>query len=248
MYKSKLENEIINIINENLKKYKYKDIETIDLKIEKIKQDDRIQIHVNYGERHILDLCLWMNGKISDNFTVNDFKKYELLLYNTNNVYYYLLPLDLLVKTTLYVITDYFELRNFNKCIKYLDRVKFINDINDEYSKQSNNDIVDYILLSYKNKIKRKYKMIYDYPFIIAYYLHKKNNGIIKCVYDEIRHFNEDIMDMLINTIKEVCKDEEDYKNSENSYNEEYLRNNKMTSKEKNQFMKYLKIRYSKTK
>jgi len=66
-----------------------------------------------------------------------------------------------LIKTTLYAILDFFERRNFNKCIKYLDRLKLIKVINDKYIKMENaSPIMDLLLFNYKNKIKRKYSSL----------------------------------------------------------------------------------------
>lgn len=124
-----------------------------------------------------------------------------------------------MIKTTLYAIVDFFERRNFNKCIKYLDRLKLIKVINDKYIKMDNSSIiVNKILESYRNKIKRKYKMIHDYPFTLAYELNDiKNNGIIKCIYKELRKNNRKKINKLILQYKEKCKNEKSYneKNSE---------------------------------
>jgi hypothetical protein len=164
---------------------------------------------------HILELSFWFNGKVSDNFTINDFEKNELYLYKNNNLYYYLLPLDLLVKTLLYAIVDFFERRNFYKCNKYLDRIKFIKDCNKLYidNKLETNNCLLTIFDSYKNKIKRKYKMIQDYPFIIAKTMKEiNNNGVIKCIYRKLRKRNKKYINKEIDKYKEECKDSKHYK------------------------------------
>ena len=52
---------------------------------------------------------------------------------------------------------------------------------------ENSTSIID-LLFNYTNKIKRKYKMIHDYPFTLAYVLNDiKNNGIIKCIFKELR-------------------------------------------------------------
>ena len=50
-----------------------------------------------------------------------------------------------------------------------------------------------------KNKIKRKYKMIHDYPFKMSKFLSKiHNNGIIKCIYRKMRIYNNKKLNELI--------------------------------------------------
>ena len=112
---------------------------------------------------HIVELSFWFNGKVSDNFTINDFMKKPLILYKNKNVYYYLLPLELLMKTLLYAIVDFFERRNYYKCIKYIERALFIKKCNKLFiDKKENNKALIQIFSSYKNKIKRKCKIIND--------------------------------------------------------------------------------------
>ena len=122
---------IDNIFNECIKNYRFEfedeykrqhKINKDNFFIEYVKKNDRLQIKINckYGSRnfHILEMCFWYNGKISDNFTVNDFKKEKLFLYVDKEGYsYYLLPLDKLVKTTYYAILDNYEKNNFENFI-----------------------------------------------------------------------------------------------------------------------------------
>jgi hypothetical protein len=158
---------------------------------------DRLHYRINCNTKlnqtfHILELSFWLNGKISDNFTVNDFKFNKLFLYEKDNIYYYLLSLKLLIKTTLYAIVDFFEKRNFIKCNKYINRALYIKKINQIYTKLENPSyILSSIFESYRNQVKRKYKMINDYPFILSKELvNIKNNGIIKCIYRQLRSKN----------------------------------------------------------
>jgi hypothetical protein len=216
-----IENELIKICNQCLKEFKYmnlnKNIFSFDCKINKQRLHFRIICDTKINNIfHILELSFWLNGKISDNFSINDFYNRSLILYH-NIDYYYLLPLDLLVKTTLYAIVDFFEKRNFSKCIKYLDRLKFIKKINDKYMKLENNSNILFLLLdTYGEKIKRKYKMIHDYPYIIAYDIGNiKNNGIIKCIYRYLRKNNKEKITEIIRKYKNKCKDKKEYINSE---------------------------------
>ena len=225
---SKITTELNNICNKVLDNFKFNELNNeLNNKIfttDYVINNNRIHYRINCTipkkqPFHILELSFWLNGKISDNFTINDFKNNNLLLYKNEDVYYYLLPLDLLIKTTLYAIVDFFERRNFNKCIKYLDRLKLIKVINDKYIKIENTSpIIDLLLFNYKNKIKRKYKMIHDYPFTLAYELNDiKNNGVIKCIYKEFRKNNRKKINKLILEYKDKCKNKKSYneKNSE---------------------------------
>jgi len=162
---------------------------------------------------HIAEFSLWFNGKVSDNFTINDFMKKPLILYKNKNVYYYLLPLELLMKTLLYAIVDFFERRNYYKCIKYIERALFIKKCNKLFiDKKENNKALIQIFSSYKNKIKRKCKIINDYPFILSYELSKiNNNGIIKCLYKLLRLDNHKKYIGLINKFKKECDNENNY-------------------------------------
>lgn len=212
--------KIIYICKNNLKEFKFMNLKDNIFTVESSVIGSRIHCRINCDTKvnkpfHILELSFWLNGKVSDNFTINDFKYNKLLLYKNNNVYYYLLPLDLLVKTTLYAIVDFFEKRNFYKCNKYLDRIKYIKKINDLYL-DNKTEILATILESYKNKIKRKYKIIYDYPYIMSKELvNIKNNGIIKCIYRNMRISNKKQLIKNINKYKKDCDNEKSYINSE---------------------------------
>jgi hypothetical protein len=213
----KIINEIKIIINYELKNYKFKNFDSKIFNCEHIIRNDRIHIKLNCKLNnynfHILELSFWLNGKVSDNFTINDFKCNELILYENNNVYYYLLPLDLLIETSFYAISDFFERRFFEKCIKYINRITFIKNINKQYMKLENKPPILYkILDNYRTKIKRKYQIINDYPFILAKDLVTiKNNGVIKCIYKNMRENNHNKIKKIINEYKEKCKNEENY-------------------------------------
>lgn len=209
--------EIKKIINECLSDYNYKEYKSDIFNINVIENINRIWIKINCKidnyEFHILELSFWLNGKISDNFSVNDFKFNKLYLYRYNDIYYYLLPLNLLIKTTFYAIADYFEMRNFKKCNKYIERVTFIKKINKKYLLLDNKPTeIDFILKNYKDKIKRKYKIINDYPYILSKYLvNIKNNGIIKCIYRNLRDNNHEKIKDLIDKYQEKCKNKKSY-------------------------------------
>jgi len=213
----KIKEELENIYNNNIKDFKYNNLTKKDFSFDMEFKNDRLHCRIecilpNKYSFHITEFSLWLNGKISDNFTLNDFTKSKLWLYEKNNIYYYLLPLHLLVKTLLYAIVDYFEKRNFMKCIKYLDRIKFIKESNNLYINSNQNKCLSIIFNPYKNKIKRKYKMIHDYPFIMAYDLKDiNNNGIIKCIYRNLRKKNKNIINKNIKEYREKCKDEKNY-------------------------------------
>ena len=219
--KNEFVENIKKIINDNLKNVKYKNITFNNFSIEKNLNSNRIHIRVIFDSKihnedkfHILELSFWLNGKISDNFTINDFTNNSIYLYIHQNIFYYLLPIELLVKTTLYAIVDFFEKRNFNKCIKYIDRVKSIKKAYDEYEKLQNpSNELSFILEKYKNKIKRKYKIINDYPFLISYYLNFVNDKKkVKFIYRNLRVDNR-------KNIKKLIKKYDDrYKNNNSNY------------------------------
>lgn len=186
-----MRNYQFDLEDDNKRKYK---LNKENFKIETEEKKDRLQIKINcsYGIRkfHILELCFWYNGKISDNFTINDFKKEKLFIYVDNIGYhYYLLPLEKLIKTTYYAILDNYERNNFEKCNKYLNRIRYIKLTNDEYNKSNKKiELLNYIYRKYFDDIYKKYKIMYDYPFINSKILvNEKNKEIVKCVYRELR-------------------------------------------------------------
>lgn len=211
-------NELKTIYTNNIVDFKYDVITKNNFNFNVEFKFDRLHCRIectlpNKYRFHIAEFSFWFNGKISDNFTINDFIKNKLWIYETNNMIYYLLPLKLLVKTLLYAIVDYFEKRNFDKCIKYIERMKFIKECNKLYMNSNRqNECLSVIFESYKNQIKRKYKMISDYPFLIAYKLKDiNNNGIIKCIYRNLRKHNNKYIDTEIEKYKEICKDKKNY-------------------------------------
>jgi hypothetical protein len=224
--------EIKEIYYKSINKFTYKNITKNNFDITLNQTIHRLHFRINFKPYnndktsfHILEMSFWLNGKVSDNFTINDFYRTKLFLYKYNEVYFYLLPLELLVKTMLYAIIDYFEKRNFNKCNKYIERIKFIKDTNDIFIKKYNsnyNNCINRILSSYKNLIKRKYKMINDYPFILSNkFATIKNNGIIKCIYRNFRINNHKELHNLIDKFTNDCKEEKeyDYKDSDITIN-----------------------------
>lgn len=212
-------NEFINIIkkiiSDNLENFTYKNITKNNFTIDNTQNINRIHLRVNFDSKikndfkfHIFELSFWLNGKISDNFTINDFHYNSIYLYKYKDIYYYLLPLELLVKTTLYAIVDFFEKRNFNKCIKYIERVKCIKTAYNNYIETNNehNEII-FILEKYKNKIKRKYKLINDYPFITSYFLNSiTDKQQVKCIYRKMRVYNRQILKTQIKNYDDECK------------------------------------------
>jgi hypothetical protein len=55
--------------------------------------------------------------------------------------------------------------------------------------------------------------MISDYPYLLSYYLKDiKNNGVVKCIYRNIRkHNNKNIKKEIEKYQNEICKDIKDY-------------------------------------
>ncbi len=221
-----LAKKIKTICEDNLSEFNFMGLTNNIFTFEYNVNNDRLHCRINCNTEinkpfHILELSFWLNGKISDNYTKNDFNKNKLLLYERNDVYYYLLPLELLVKTTLYAIVDFFEKRNFNKCVKYLNRIKFIKKINDQYlTIETPSNILNVIFGSYNKKIKRKYKMIHDYPYTLANEFVKiNNNGVVKCIYRELRKSNKNEILSKIDKYKKLCKDKKpyNYNDSENT-------------------------------
>ena len=177
---------------------------------------DRLQIKINckYANRnfHILELCFWLNGKISDNYTINDFKKDKLFIYvDKEGLEYYLLPLEKLIKTTYYAILDNYERQNYNKCNKYLDRIRYIKLTYDEYLKSDKQiELLNYIYYSYFEDIYNKYKIMYDYPFINSKVMvNIKDKDITKCVIRELRTYNHKIYVENINKFTSKCEEKE---------------------------------------
>ena len=209
-------NDITDICKNELKTYKYKNLTDdifnygFDINIQ------RLYIKINCNTKlnpkfHILELSFWLNGKISDNFTVNDFNKNSLFLYNIDTNVYYLLPLFLLVKTTLYAIVDSFENRKYDKCIKYIDRIKFIKKYYDKYKEiKKDNLIIDLIYKEYAKKIKRKYEMINDYPYILSHVYDKykiTDDKVISCINKKSREYNRNKLLLLIKEYINECNE-----------------------------------------
>ena len=118
-----------------------------------------------------------------------------------------------MVKTTLYAIVDFFENRNFNKCIKYIERVKSVKIAYDDYAQMVDpkKELI-FILEKYKNKIKRKYKFINDYPFITSYFLSSvTDKHQVKCIYRNLRVSNRKMLKDQINKYDNECKKIKNY-------------------------------------
>jgi hypothetical protein len=181
------------------------------------KKRDRLQIKINceYGNRkfHILELCFWLNGKISDNYTINDFKKEKLFIYiDKEGLEYYLLPLEKLIKTTYYAILDNYERQNYIKCNKYLDRIRYIKLTYDEYLKSNKKvELLNYLYYYYFEDIYHKYKIMFDYPFINSKVMNGlKDKEIIKCVIRELRTNNHKTYVENINKFVNNCNKKEE--------------------------------------
>ena len=153
-------------------------------------------------------MCFWLNGKISDNYTINDFKKDKLFIYiDKEGLEYYLLPLEKLIKTTYYAILDNYERKNYSKCNKYLDRIRYIKLTYDEYLKNDKKvELLNYLYYYYFEEIYNKYKIMYDYPFINSKILvNEKDNELRKCVIRELRTNNHKMYDENIKKFLDVC-------------------------------------------
>lgn len=126
------------------------------------------------------------------------------------NQWYYLLPLDKLVSTTYYAILDNYEKSNFDKCNKYLDRIRYIKLTHDLYSKSDkNNTLLNYIYRQYYEKIYHKYKIIYDYPFLASRILaNVKDKDVAKCVKRQIRTEINSTYENKINNYITKCEDD----------------------------------------
>jgi hypothetical protein len=202
-----------------IKKYKlnYQTINNTNFKFNVKRKYDRLHIFINCDimkNLHILELSFWYNNKISDNFSINDFipNRNKILIYNNNKLNYYLLPLNLLVKTTFNAIFEFLERRNYDKCYKYIQRIKFIKDCNTEYIKKNNtkNLILTYIFISYNDQIRKKYKIINDYPFLIAEETqtikYADRNYLTRCIHQDYRSDNLKNITSQINIYKENCE------------------------------------------
>jgi hypothetical protein len=242
-----LTNLIIEIFNTSINNYSYRldknmikyyklnpqTINKNNFSIEVKEKNDRIQFIVNCKidklNFHILELSFWYNGKVSDLFTVNDFQKNNLILYIDNNLLcFYLLPLNLLVDTTLYAIINFFESRYFDKCNKYIQRVEYIHNVYSKYKTLLNKpNMLKNIFGSYNKYIRKKYRLINDYPYSISTYKDKfkdidneTKNAILRCVYYDVRKENKRILDEKIDQYVNDCKSKIN-KSSINKYTEE---------------------------
>jgi hypothetical protein len=242
-----LTNLIIEIFNTSINDYSYRldkdmikyyklnsqTINKTNFSIEVKEKNDRIQFIVNCKidklNFHILELSFWYNGKVSDLFTVNDFQKNNLILYIDDNLLcFYLLPLNLLVDTTLYAIINFFESRYFDKCNKYIRRVQYIHDIYSKYKTLPNkSNMLKNIIGSYNKYIRKKYRLINDYPYSISTYKDKfkdidneTKNAILRCIYYDVRKENKKILDEKIDQYVNDCKSKIN-KSSINKYTEE---------------------------
>jgi hypothetical protein len=242
-----LKNLIIEIFNTSINNYSYRldknmikyyklnpqTINKNNFSIKVKEKFDRLQFIVNCKidklNFHILELSFWYNGKVSDLFTVNDFQKNNLILYIDDNLLcFYLLPLNLLVDTTLHAIINFFESRYFDKCNKYIKRVKYIHNIYSEYKTLHNKpNMLKNIIGSYNKYIRKKYRLINDYPYSISTYKDKfkdidneTKNAILRCVYYDVRKENKRILDEKIDQYVNDCKSKIN-KSSINKYTEE---------------------------
>lgn len=189
---------------------------------------DRLHIKINCNimkNLHILEFSFWYNNKISDNFTINDFYKNKILIYNSNKLNFYLLPLNLLVKTTLYAILDFIEKRNYNKCYKYIQRIKFIKKCHDEYINNNNNLILAYIFERYNHDIRKKYKIINDYPFLLAEeaqeIIYADRIYLTRCIHTDSRNNNIINIKHQFNNYKASCEKKNLNKDTINKYTED---------------------------
>jgi hypothetical protein len=223
------------ILDDDIKKYykiKNNKITNKNFSIKYIEKNDRIQFIVDCDIKdnfHILEISFWFNGKVSDNFTINDFTKNKLFIYTTNdNLNYYLLPLNQLVKTTLYAIVNFFETRYFDKCYKYINRIKYIHKIYKKFKKMSNkNELIIYILGTYNYEIRKKYRIINDYPYVLSNYNNRlkeldyeTKNIMLRCIYYDLRKDTLKFIDEQFDNYLHKCKIEINKKNI-NRYTEE---------------------------
>lgn len=217
-------------------KLNYKTIDHTNFKFNVKRKYDRLHIIINCDimkNLHILELSFWYNNKISDSFTINDFNsgRNKILIYNSNKLNYYLLPLNLLVKTTFSAIFEFLERRNYDKCYKYIQRINFIKNCNNEYIININNLILTYIFISYNEQIRKKYKIINDYPFIITEETQKiaynARNHLTRCIHQDYRNDNLKNITSQINIYKEKCEPKVN-KHNISKYTEEEDKNNKI--------------------
>jgi hypothetical protein len=221
-------------LDKNIKKYykiKNNTINNKNFSIKFIEKNDRIQFIIDCNIKdnfHILEVSFWFNGKVSDNFTVNDFQKNKLFIYTENNLNYYLLPLNQLVKTTLYAIVIFFETRYFDKCYKYINRIKYIHKVYKKFKKiKIKNELIIYILGSYNYEIRKKYRLINDYPYVLSNYNDKlkdldyeTKNMMLRCIYYNLRKDTLNFIDEKFDEYLNKCKMEINKKNI-NRYTEE---------------------------
>lgn len=252
-----LTNLIIKIFNTSINNYSYRldknmiryhkltsqTINKNNFSIKVKEKNDRLQFIVNCKidnlDFHILELSFWYNGKVSDLFTINDFQKNNLMLYIDNNsLCFYLLPLNLLVDTTLHAIINFFENRYFDKCNKYIKRVEYIHYINKEYNTLLNKpNILKNIIGSYNKYIRKKYRLINDYPYSISTCKDKikdkvqdqeqykiidneTKDAILRCIYYDMRKENKRILNEKIDQYINDCQSKINKLNI-NTYTEE---------------------------
>jgi len=195
IFNNSIRNYQFEFMDDNKRVYK---INKSNFKLDFFDKKDRMQFVLNFTYNnkkfHILELCFWYNGKVSDNYTINDFIKDKLFIYtNKENLNYYLLPLEKLIKTTYYALLDNYEKQNYSKCNKYLFRIKYIKQVYssyyENYNNENNNELLNFIFKNYMRDIYHKYKIMFDYPFINSLLLVdiKNDKEILKCVIREQR-------------------------------------------------------------
>jgi hypothetical protein len=97
-----------------------------------------------------------------------------------------------------------------------------------KYKKISNkNELITYILGSYNHEIRKKYRLINDYPYVLSNYNDKlkdldyeTKNMMLRCIYYDLRKDTLKFIDEQFNNYLNKCKMEINKKNI-NRYTEE---------------------------
>jgi len=137
---------------------------------------------VNYKGKieHIIELSMWKNGRISDDFYLTDFqapphKNIQIIIFidNDKNMNFILHPL-LLVSSTYNAIVDKIRENHVDveKCMKCVERIKYIT----AHIKTNTFDLIND--LSFK-EIERINNIVDNYPFILCDTKFVNNNSAI---------------------------------------------------------------------
>lgn len=216
-----IECRIRDFFYEDIKNYDYSVDQQNMFKFERSMKHSKSKLHlrIQYNKIHIAEFIFWSNNKFSDLFEINIFNKTKLILYEHNNINYYLPSLEILIQSQHHAITDFFERNDLSKCTKYICRASYIKTIYESYSKSEiKNKFMTDIFLLYLQKCRRKINMMTDYPFTLSLCNSRlQDHGFFKCIYKEYRkNHDQKHINMFIDNNLQLCNESEDKRKTGN--------------------------------